>query len=505
MKNKSSYILKTFILGFSLILLTNCDRDVQVFSSEELQYNTAYPDLRFANIADEYHYPASKGVADSIKVKSLFHKWTIKGTLENSWCKTSPSSGDAGILYSVGILPSDNTTLDDRVDTLSLASEGWVGKKIIIYQKGTAYLRTVVKNTTLSEKAGDKLTIGIESNQDWKVSITKSVDWMTFEGNSSGNGNGIITLVTTKDNGSLRKSGKIYIQDRNDKVTDSISIYQNGIYVEIANKPNKIAIKGGNESVKINANTGWSVIIPEDAKSWLSVDKAMGSNDQMLNFTITRNTGVARSTYVKVKSNPTLIVDSILFSQFGAIPFTAEFFEGEEITYNADGSATLFAAPGTESRILKSKMSNFSYGKYTVKFAGITIARESSTMLMTITASSKFNGGISWGAYASPKYSDGWASEYWVSDGFGNKVRERFDNDILRDDIKEFAIDIRRSKTAGMVDIDFYINNKLLKSEQGTDGFSKGTPMIVTFWIYNYYDKENPAIFRPLSLIYEPY
>ena len=176
MKNYILYISHVIILGLSLILFINCDREVEVFSTEELQINKDYPDLRFANVEDEYHYLANVEVADSIKVKSLFHKWFIKGTVDNPWYKITPSSGEPGVLYNVGIIPNQNTSLDDRVDTLTLISEGWVGKQIIIYQKGTAYLRTVADNTTLSEDVGDKITIGIESNQDWNVKIDKAID-----------------------------------------------------------------------------------------------------------------------------------------------------------------------------------------------------------------------------------------------------------------------------------------------------------------------------------------
>lgn len=444
-------------------------------------------------------------ITSSFCFVKLFYKWTIKGAADNQWCIPNPSSGEPGVLYNVGILPSDNTGLDDRVDTLSLTSEGWTAKKIIIFQKGTAYLRTVVGKNTLSENVGDKLVVGIESNQNWKVLIDNSVDWMAFDGNSTGNGNGSITLISTKNNSSLRQNTKIYIYDRHDVKRDSVVIYQNGIYLDILNKRIDIPMKGGNGAVKIESNTDWLILISEHAKSWLSVDRTSGSNDQILNFTIDKNSGLSRSTYVKVMSNPYLVLDSILFTQSGVIPFTEKFFEGDDITFNSDGSATLFADPGSESRVLRSKATNFSYGKYIVNFADVKIARESSTMLMSITSSNKFNGGISWGVYASPKYTDGWASEYWLSDGFGSKVRQRFDNDILRADIKSFVIDVKRSKTSGMVDIDFYINDILLKSEKATDGFLSGNPMIISFWIYNYYDKTNSAVFRPITLSYEAY
>ncbi len=494
------------LLGLSILLFTYCDKEVEVFNPEDLKINTSFPDLRFANIADAYSYPASQAIADSFDVKSLYHKWEIIGTAKSPWYQITPSSGEAATLYRVGIVPDDNTVLDDRVDTLTLISEGWEGKTFVIFQKGTAYLSASAANPTLAEYVGDHISIDVSSNQDWSAVVEEGIDWMAIDGSSSGNGDGTISLVSLKDNGSLRKSGQVFVYDRNDLIADTVTIYQQGLYLEVVNAPGQIAIAGGNLEVGLNANTDWNLTIPESAQSWLSVDKTSGNGDETLTFTVQPNIGLSRSVYVKLESDPPLVMDSILFDQQGEIPFTEEFWHANaSVTFNSDGSATLYAAPKTGSKYMKSKLEDFSYGKYTVTFENIQIAQSSSTMLMCITTADKFNGGISWGAIAKTSYSDGWASEYWISDSFGSKMRQRVDNDILRADIKKYVIDVRKSETPGMVNIDYYINDQLLVSEEGLDGFAKGDPMVLSFWIYNYYEKEVAAIFQPKSLVYEPY
>ena len=497
---------RVFLLGISVFLFVQCDKDVEIFSSEDLQKDTSIPDLRFANIDDEYSFPANQSEPDTFLVKSLYHSWEVVGKSDNPWYVFSPSKGEAGTLYEVEFYPNDNTELDDRVDTLTLISEDWVGKTFVIFQKGTAYLVGEVDDPTLSESLGDRLSINVSSNQDWTAKLAENYDWVAIDGDASGNGDGVVTLVTTQENGALRKQGMVYFYDRNNILADSVTIYQQGIYLEVENAPEQIAVAGGSIEVQISSNTNWNLTIPESAQSWLSVDNISGSNNSTLNFTVLENIGQSRSVYVYLESDPAMVEDSILFDQLGAIPFTEEYFNGGSgVTFNSDGSATLYAAPGTGSKTLTSKISDFSYGKYTVYFKDIQIAYTSSTMLMCITTADKFNGGISWGANANASFSDGWASEYWVSDGFGSKIRKRVDNDILRDDIEKYIIDIKKSETPGMVVIDFYINDELIVSEEGLDGFASGDPMILTFWIYNYYDKENAAVFEPSKLIYEPY
>ncbi len=508
--NKISRNLQFFILGLCIPLFTHCDKNVEVFTSDELQINTDYPDLRFANIVEEYHFSASSAKVDSFEVKSLYHKWEIKGNAEDPWYNINPSTGDAGMLYKVGISTNTNTDLDDRLDTLTLISADWEGKTFVIFQKGSAFLQTVVNDSILAEDIGDQLSFYIESNQNWSASIAEDIDWMAIEGASAGNGIGTITLKSIKENGSLRRSGIINLYDRNDVLVDWVTIYQNGIFLEFATTPEQFPLAGGNAEIAVNSNTAWNVIIPEGAESWLSVDETGGNKNETLNFTIAENSGEVRSTYVMVESNSGLIKDSLLISQNGAILITEEFFAASansinNVTFNSDGSATLTAPPGSGSKNLVSKRDDFSYGKYTINFSNYQMAITNSTMLVSICPPNELRGGVAWGSFAKPTFSDGWASVYWLTNGFGSQKNKRFDTDLPRDGIEKFIIDVKRSATAGIVDVDFYVNDQLLKSVQGTDGFAAGDPMILSFWIYNFYDKVNPAIFEPSSLIYEPY
>lgn len=509
LKNKIIRNLYFFILGLSIVLYTSCDESIEVFTSDELEINTEYPDLRFSNIEDRYNYAATPTLVDSIQVESLYHDWEIIGSGEDSWYNINPSSGSAGELYKIGMSPSVNTDLDDRIDTLKLISKDWEGRRFIVFQKGTAFLETVVVDSVLAETIGDQISLNIESNQDWSVSIAEDIDWMAIEGSDSGNGDGSVTLKSIKENGSIRKNGLIYLFDRHDILVDSVAIYQSGLFLRFGTNLDAFAMAGSTANVQVNSNTSWNLTIPEEAESWITVDKTTGNNDETVSFTIDENLEESRSAYVILESVPALIKDSVLVAQNGLIPFTEEFFYPHEnatndVTFNIDGSATLKAPPGTGSRNLMSKIDNFSYGKYTINFSDYQLAESSSTMLMCITKAGNLNGGISLGTYASPSLSDGWAAQYRLVDGFGDKTMQ-VDNDIPRDAIEKFTIDVKKSDTAGLVDVDLYINDQLISSEEVLDGFADGSPYILSFWIYNYYDSANPAVFEPISLIYVPY
>ena len=307
--------------------------------------------------------------------------------------------------------------------------------------------------------------------------------------------------ITASDNrGKPKRSAMILVKTANEESTFEVN--QDGVELKIDGE-REFLIPTVESTVVVNvaATTIWDVNIPSDAQ-WVTADVLNGNNDGAISLTISKNPEPReRSTYIYFESAWPSLKDSVLIIQkTDAIPITEEYFEsGPSVVFNA----TLTAAPGSGSEFLKSKPFKFSYGKYTVNFSNIQIARTSSTMLMNITTVDKHNEGISWGANASPNYTDGWASEYWVYSPFGNVRRQRIDNDILRSEIKKYVIDIKNSATPGKIDIDFYINDTLLKNEQGDDAFAE--TMVLTFWIYNYYDKENEAIFEPSSFIYEPY
>ncbi|MDC1105551.1 BACON domain-containing carbohydrate-binding protein [Prolixibacteraceae bacterium] len=502
---KQNRITQLFTIVLVLFLFTRCDKNIEGYTTEDVQYNTNYPDLRFSGIKKRYDYPAKDAIDDQIQVKSLYHQWEIKSTTGNTWCKVLPNTGKAGDLFDVKITPENNTGLDDRVDTLVVTSEGWDGAKFVVFQKGIAFLKTTSENPVLKETIGDIITVNIESNQNWKAKIKDGIDWMKIQSGETGSNNGEIKIASTKENSLLRKDANLYIFDRHDKLCDSISIFQNGLYLKITTTLDKFETTGGASVLSVSSNTAWTVEVPEEAKDWISIDKMSGDQDGTLNMTVSENKGGTRSTYIKVNSDPELTADSILVEQIGSLPFTQDYWNANEfVTFNANGSATLLADAKTGTRTLKSKLSNFSYGKYTIEFSDLQIPSSVSTMLMCITKADKVNGGISWGFFANPRYSDGWASEHWISDDFGSTKRQRVDNDILKTDIKKLIIDIKKSNKDGMVDIDFYINDQLIRSEHGVDGFANGDDYCISFWIYNMYSTES-AIFEPKSLLYEPY
>ena len=94
-------------------------------------------DLRFL-AEDRYELTAFDPEPIVLQVKST-DPWTVYGQHQD-WCAISPAEGGPDELFEVTVTYTDNTGLDDRIDTLIIQSDYWIGKWVEVFQHGTAYL-----------------------------------------------------------------------------------------------------------------------------------------------------------------------------------------------------------------------------------------------------------------------------------------------------------------------------------------------------------------------------
>ncbi len=432
--------------------------------------------------------------------------WTM--TSSEDWCTVNPnSSNSSSLIAELTISLEDNEDgFDERTAILTFSAEDIEDQRVIeIIQLGLVRLEIDSIAGAFAEEGGTK-SFTVLCNRDF--TIETSADWLNISQVSGEPSEQPQTIqVTASGNvGQPKRTATITVQTGNEK--KEFEVRQAGLKLEVVGEREfTVSPTESTVIVNITSSSDWVINIPAES-DWIIANVPSGNGDESVSLTINENVGFRkRSAYVYFETVQGSLKDSVLITQQTiAIPFTEEFFEANnKVVFNEDGSATLTAPPGSGSVELKSKISNFSYGKYTIHFSNYQMAITNSTMLVSICPPSQVRGWVAWGSFAKATYSDGWASVYWLSDSFGNQKNIRFDTDVPRDGIETFTIDVKQSSIAGMVDVDYYVNSQLLQSAQGTDGFAAGDPMILSFWIYNFYDKENPAVLEPSTLIYEPY
>lgn len=273
-------------LGWSLLFFAACTKS----PNEPVKY----VDLRYL-AKDTYSLAALDPEPLSIQVKSTY-PWEVYNTAPE-WVTITPETGAPGELYNVTITYHDNKALDDRIDTLTIKSDYWVGKKIVVFQKGVAYLTTSFDETSaLSEKESEQ-TVAVLSNQKWSAKITSGEEWLKIASKSQGELDGEVTLHAAENLGEQR-SGTLTLYDRNGVEQVNVTIHQKGVQLD----PDLTYLRTDHTeqqvSVAVHSNTRWTVSKVDNTQEWYTFAKTEYNGNEPLLINFTKNEGSAVRTAV---------------------------------------------------------------------------------------------------------------------------------------------------------------------------------------------------------------
>lgn len=294
-------------------------------------------DLRY-RVKDVYDLPSSNAQAFTIVVKST-KPWTIKST-HPTWCMIETEEGEAvadslvhvgkGENTTVKVQYYDNTKLDDRTDTIVIASQHWVGKRVIVNQKGIAYLDVDVAERALDmDKAGSDISFHIKSNQNWSVALAdEQSKWLSIKEGATGSCDGTVVLSGPDNSGEMRY-GRLDIMDRNGKKMKwQVVVAQDGVQLE------PVAIAIYNEDTKkydletredfiphtcelpVKSNSSWTIAKKNASDSWFTILDNGGTGDASARIQFQQNDGT--------EIREAMVVLSTVPSQPGAAVVTKE-------------------------------------------------------------------------------------------------------------------------------------------------------------------------------------
>lgn len=264
-----------------------------------------------------YELSATGAKAITILVAST-KPWTITNE-HPEWCIISDEDGAAcppeavhagkAEATTITINYYDNTLLDDRIDHITIQSDGWVGKTITVRQKGGAYL-TIPKTEREFEllKAGEDVTIHISSNQDWSAKITRQThvekegeEWLTLNEGATGFGDGVVTLTAVKNPKEMRYA-TVEVYDRYNELMYSIPFTQDGVLLD----PDAFEIRASFDqesgSLGLVSNREWTVekVGTED---WFEITTTSGTKDGTIKISLQKNdTGGLRRAEILLKN-----------------------------------------------------------------------------------------------------------------------------------------------------------------------------------------------------------
>ena len=295
---KLKYIIPSILAA--ICLFASCSDDNDPTYLDEIRVSSSYVSLDVS------------GGSNSITVKTR-DSWTINTDDIPDWLTVSPTSGSAG---ESTIQFSASSTLDGRTAELHLTSAG-----------RTQNINIIQGLSTVSDATCAEVIAGPDSKT-YRVTgvVTRIVETATYGNFYINDGTGDVYIYGTKYEGKTKQGAliKLGVEVGDEITVEGPKTTYNGtvelVDVDVVNlnkslikvdstyvkgvASNELPLEGGDLVAYLTCKSeyGVSVEIPEDAKSWLSINAINSGKIPTVTFHALANTGGDRSTTVTFKT-----------------------------------------------------------------------------------------------------------------------------------------------------------------------------------------------------------
>lgn len=319
-------------------------------------------DLRY-KAEDTYTIAASGEEKVAIQVKST-DPWEVYSN-HADWCTITPDKGEPGDVYDVEISYKANTALDDRIDTITIKSDYWIGKEVTVIQKGIAYLTLENAEEFLLDKQGTVRSFQVKSNQNWTAAVTVGGEWLSIQSGESGSQDGTVTLKALENQGEQR-TGTVTVYDRHGVEVATVECIQEGIVLTPATLSLRALYNDATVTLHVESNGEWMVEKESEDAEWYSFEKTSYSGSEDIVIRLQENTGsaVLKATFrilSKTEAGTEPVVKTITLKQGNKTEAKRYDFVEDEWTVSAgkpvfaDGGVT-FTYQGANCRISREGM-----------------------------------------------------------------------------------------------------------------------------------------------------
>lgn len=302
-------------------------------------------DLRY-RAEDSYSLPWESPEAFSFLVKST-DPWTVR-SYNPDWCTITPAEGEGNPAiadaetYTVSVQYKDNAQLDDRVDTLEIKSDYWVGKLITVYQKGNAYLDVKDEEQNLEiAKTGGELTFAVKANQDWSAKVIEGGDWLSVKSGATGSLDGSVSLTIGENTGEKRY-GAVSVIDRHGEERVVVKVTQDGVQLDPATFEVRAAHNQGVYELTVVSNASWKAEKTDDKAQWFTIENPENTGEAVLRIVMNDNEGNSlRRTAIKLTTvaepgEPVVEREIVLKQAYLQVPQRTVFNDSEMSYWSPD-------------------------------------------------------------------------------------------------------------------------------------------------------------------------
>ena len=300
-----------FLLSICVLLFSCSDKDDPIKEVEKPPVETKDPFITLKKTNIDF---TNEGGSEAILIESNV-TWATKSSA--SWCTVSPSSGDKSTTTITLTAPS-NEDYDNRSCTVTL--EGGNITKIITVNQGENLGLLITQDryelsneeSTIKVEVKANVEFDVEINDKWITKIEKrgltttELEFNIAENDTYGN-----------------REGSITIKQKGGGMTSTITIFQSQEdAIILSEKEFDLSSEAQSVEVEVKTNIDYEIIIPEDAKDWVSHSTTRALRTETVVLDIAQNKDYdERTAKIIVKDKKTDLEENVTFRQNGKEPF----------------------------------------------------------------------------------------------------------------------------------------------------------------------------------------
>ena len=294
-----------FLLSLCMLLLTCSDGNDPIKEIEKPNVETKDPFITLKKTNIDF---INEGGSEAISIESNV-SWTAKSSA--SWCTVSPSSGNKSTT-SITLTAPANEDYDNRSCTVTLESGNIT--KIITVNQGENLGLLVTQDRYELGNAESTIKVEVKANVEFEVEIND--EWITRV-ETRGLSTSQIEFKIAENETYVNRDGSITIKQKGGNLTSTISIFQSQEDALIlSEKDFDISREAQSVEVEVKTNIDYEIIIPEDAKDWVSHATTRALRTETVVLDVAENKEYdERTVEVIVKDKKTDLQDTITIIQ----------------------------------------------------------------------------------------------------------------------------------------------------------------------------------------------
>ena len=228
-----------------------------------------------------------------------------------------------------------NTSYDNREGKITFKQlDGNLSETVVVRQSQTNGLFITTPDYSLSNEAH---TLSVEVKANVEFDVTSQADWVTYVETKALKASTIVLSIPANE-GYDNRTGTVLVKQKNGDLTGTITITQKQTdYLEVTPTSFDLDNQQHEIELKVTQNVAYSVVIPDDAKSWVYVptkSATKGLVEDTVRLVVDANsTYDDRETSVTIKQNDGSLAGTVAIKQAygeGLIPEKTTYDIGRE-------------------------------------------------------------------------------------------------------------------------------------------------------------------------------